>query len=242
MKSTVRQATFCLNRTERLIYMKKMISASLMCADLMNLEAGIRELEKAGTDYLHIDIMDGAFVPNITLGFDLINAIKKITDVPLDIHMMVNEPSKFIDRMNLDENDILCVHLESEIHVHRTLEMIKAKGCKAGLAINPQTPVENVRHLTDYFDMLLVMTVSPGFAGQKMFAGAELKVTHARNLLKEWNCEEKLIEVDGNISLENGRTLSKCGADIFVLGTSSLFLKDKSLTDAANDFKAYLEN
>ena len=95
--------------------MKKYLSASLMCADLLNLEKAIKDLEIAGIDYLHIDIMDGSFVPNITLGFDLINAIKKITDIPLDIHMMVNEPSKFIDRMNLDENDILCVHYESEI-------------------------------------------------------------------------------------------------------------------------------
>ncbi len=221
--------------------MKKLLSASLMCADLTNLTDSIKELEKAGIDYLHIDIMDGAFVPNITLGFDLINAIKKVTDIPLDVHMMVNEPSKFIDRMSLSENDILCVHYESEIHIHRTLEMIKNKGCKAGLAINPGTPVESVKHLTDYIDMLLVMTVSPGFAGQKMFTGAEKKVTEARKLLEEWNCPDTLIEVDGNISLPNGSKLSKCGADIFVLGTSSLFLKDKAIKEAAEDFKAVLE-
>ena len=221
--------------------MKKLLSASLMCADLTNLIASVKELEKAGIDYLHIDIMDGSFVPNITLGFDLVNAIKKVTDIPLDIHMMVNEPSKFIDRMNLSENDILCIHYESEIHIHRTLEMIKKKGCKAGLAINPQTPVENIKHLTDYIDMLLVMTVSPGFAGQKIFMGAEKKVKEARKLLEEWNCPDTLIEVDGNISLPNGRKLSQCGADIFVLGTSALFLKDKSIIDAAEDFKAVLE-
>ena len=221
--------------------MKKLLSASLMCADLTNLITSVKELEKAGIDYLHIDIMDGTFVPNITLGFDLVNAIKKVTDIPLDIHMMVNEPSKFIDRMNLSENDILCIHYESEIHIHRTLEMIKNKGCKAGLAINPQTPVENIKHLTDYIDMLLIMTVSPGFAGQKMFMGAEKKVKEARKLLEEWNCSDTLIEVDGNISLPNGRKLSQCGADIFVLGTSSLFLKDKTIIDAAEDFKAVLE-
>lgn len=221
--------------------MKKLLSASLMCADLTNLIASVKELEKAGIDYLHIDIMDGTFVPNITLGFDLVNAIKKVTDIPLDIHMMVNEPSKFIDRMNLSENDILCIHYESEIHIHRTLEMIKNKGCKAGLAINPQTPVENIKHLTDYIDMLLIMTVSPGFAGQKMFMGAEKKVKEARKLLEEWNCSDTLIEVDGNISLPNGRKLSQCGADIFVLGTSALFLKDKTIIDAAEDFKAVLE-
>ena len=221
--------------------MKKYLSASLMCADLTNLIDSIKDLEKAGIDYLHIDIMDGAFVPNITLGFDLINAIKRVTKIPLDIHMMVNEPSKFIDRMNLSENDIICVHYESEIHNHRVLEMIKSKGCKAGLALNPQTPVENVKHLTEYIDMLLVMTVSPGFAGQKMFLGAEKKVQGAKALLGEWGCSDIFIEVDGNVSLENGRKLCRSGADIFVLGTSALFLKDKSITDAAKDFIEYIE-
>ena len=220
--------------------MSKMLSASLMCADLTRLIDSIKELEKADIDYLHIDIMDGAFVPNITLGFDLINAIKGFTDIPLDIHMMVNEPSKFIDRMNLTEKDILCVHHESEIHVHRTLEMIKSKGCKAGLALNPQTPVESVKHLADYVDMLLVMTVSPGFAGQKMFIGAEKKVNEARALLDEWGYSDTPIEVDGNVSLENGKKLYNCGAEIFVLGTSALFLKDKSIKAAAEDFKEYL--
>lgn len=212
-----------------------------MCADLLNMEEAIKDLEKANIDYLHIDIMDGSFVPNITLGFDLINSIKKATDIPLDIHMMVYEPSKFIERMNLSENDIVCVHYESDIHIHRTLELIKNKGCKAGLAINPGTPVESVRNLMDYVDMLLVMTVSPGFAGQKIFKGADRKVTEARKLLTQWGYGDTLIQVDGNISLENGKRMYNSGADIFVLGTSSLFLKDKSLEQAAKDFKAFLE-
>lgn len=211
-----------------------------MCADLLSMEKAIKELESAKIDYLHIDIMDGSFVPNITLGFDLINAIKKVTDIPLDIHMMVYEPSKFIERMNLDENDIVCVHYESDIHIHRTLELIKNKGCKTGLAINPGTPVESVKNLMDYTDMLLIMTVSPGFAGQKIFKGADRKVIEARKLLTEWGYEETLIEVDGNISLENGKKMYDSGADIFVLGTSSLFLKDKSLEQAAKDFKDFL--
>lgn len=221
--------------------MKKKLSASLMCADLLNLENAIKELEKAGIDYLHIDIMDGAFVPNITLGFDLINSIKKVTDIPLDIHMMVNEPALFIDRMELTENDIVCIHYESERHIHRTLEAIKNKGCKAGLAINPQTPVEVIEPLIEYIDMLLVMTVSPGFAGQKIFLGAGRKVEKARRLLNEWGYSATEIEVDGNISLENGKKMSDCGANLFVLGTSSLFLKNKALSDAAKDFIAYLE-
>lgn len=220
--------------------MNKYISASIMCADLLNMEAAVKALEKSGVDYLHVDIMDGAFVPNITLGFDLVNVLKKATDIPLDIHMMVNEPSRFIDRMSLSENDVVCVHYESEVHVHRTLEMIKNKGCKAGLAVNPQTPLCCAECLTDYIDMLLVMTVSPGFAGQKLFAGAERKVEQAKALLDSTGNGNILIEVDGNISVQNGAKLSKKGADVFVLGTSSLFLKDKSLEEAAKDFRAVL--
>ena len=220
--------------------MKKLLSASLMCADLTKLGDSLTQLKAAGIDYLHLDIMDGSFVPNITLGFDLVNAVKAITDIPLDVHMMVNEPGRFIDRMNLDKNDILCVHYESDIHIHRTLSQIKDKGVKAGLALNPQTPLESMEYLTDYMDMALIMTVSPGFAGQKLFAGAERKTAAARKMLDELGHADMPIEVDGNISLENGRKLSLCGADIFVLGTSSLFIKGKSLTEAAEEVRAVL--
>lgn len=218
--------------------MKKYLSASIMCAELLNMEKSVRELERAGIDYLHVDIMDGSFVPNITLGFDLINALKKITDIPLDVHMMVNEPSKFIDMMNLGEDDILCVHFESELHIARVLEKIKAKGVKAGLAINPGTPTENYRYLTELLDMALVMTVNPGFAGQKIVPFAERKVKDTRALLDSLGGENILIEVDGNISPENGVKMSRAGADIFVLGTSALFLKDKDMKDAAEHLRA----
>lgn len=216
--------------------MKKYLSASVMCADLVNLEKSIRELEKGGIDYIHIDIMDGSFVPNITLGFDLVNAVKKITDIPLDVHMMVSDPARFIDLMNLDENDILCVHYESDVHIQRTLAKIKAKGCKAGLAVNPQTPLSAFEYLREYIDMALIMTVSPGFAGQKIFEGAERKIREARAMLGN----DILIEADGNMSIPNGVMASNAGADIFVLGTSSLFLKDKDIETAAKDFRAAL--
>ncbi len=220
--------------------MNKYISASVMCADQINLATQIKELEKAGIDYLHVDIMDGHFVPNITLGFDFVKDLKKITDIPLDVHMMVENPSAFLEYLPLEKDDILCVHYESETHIHRTLEQIKNKGCKAGLALNPATPLDCAQYLTDYMDMLLVMTVSPGFAGQKLFAAAERKTAAAKKMLTELNRNDILIEVDGNISIPNAQKLNKCGADIFVLGTSSLFLKDKSLFDAAVDFRAAL--
>ncbi len=214
--------------------MKKYLSASIMCADLLNMEKSVRELEEAGIDYLHVDIMDGSFVPNITLGFDLINALKKITDIPLDVHLMVNEPSKLFDLMRLSENDIICIHNEAELHTARALEKIKSKGVKAGLAINPATPVEAFRYTADLIDMALVMTVNPGFAGQKIVPFAERKVRDTRELLDSLGHREILIEVDGNISPENGVKMSKAGADIFVLGTSALFVKDRSMKDAAD--------
>lgn len=220
--------------------MKKYLSASVMCADLLNMEKGIRELERAGIDYLHIDIMDGAFVPNITLGFDFIDQVKRITDIPLDVHMMVNEPSKFIDSMSLSENDILCVHYESELHIMRTLEKIKAKGIKAGLAVNPATPTECLKYPSELIDMALVMTVNPGFSGQRIIPFAERKVRETRELLDSLGKGDILIEVDGNISPENGMKLSKQGADIFVLGTSALFLKDSDIKDAAEKFRQML--
>lgn len=220
--------------------MKKSLSASLMCADLTNISQSVRQLERAGIDLLHIDIMDGCFVPNITLGFDLINAIKAMTDIPLDIHMMVNDPSRFIDYMKTDKNDYICIHYEADAHAQRTLAKIREKGCKAGVALNPQTHINCLEYLTDYIDMALIMTVSPGFAGQKIFAGAQRKVSQARALLDSLGCKDIPIEVDGNISPENGSKLSKCGADIFVLGTSSLFLKDKDMIQASADFRAVL--
>ncbi len=220
--------------------MSKQLSASVMCADLMNIKAAVAELEKAGIDYLHIDIMDGSFVPNIAFSFDFVNALKKITDIPLDVHMMVNDPSRFIERMKLERNDILCVHYEADIHIQRTLAQIKDRGIKAGVAINPQTPPESLEYIKEYTDMVLVMTVSPGFAGQKIFAAAESKVRHTKELLNKWGYPETPIEVDGNINPENAAKLSKCGADIFVLGTSGLFLKDKTIIQAAEDLKAIL--
>ena len=220
--------------------MKKLLSASVMCADLMNFSKSIKELEQAGIDYLHVDIMDGSFVPNMTFGFDFVNAIKEITDIPLDVHMMVNDPARFIDRMKLDEKDILCVHYEADVHIHRALAQIKDKGIKAGVAINPHTRPENLEYLMDNTDMVLVMTVNPGFAGQKIIGCAEEKTKYTRKLLDNWGYSNIKIEVDGNINPVNAEKLSKSGAEIFVLGTSGIFLKDKSITQAAEDLRKLL--
>ncbi|MBO5361231.1 MAG: ribulose-phosphate 3-epimerase [Clostridia bacterium] len=219
--------------------MKKLLSASMMCADLTNVEKAVRELEAAEIEYLHIDIMDGSFVPNITLGFDFVNALKSITDIPLDVHMMVNNPARFIDRMKLDKGDVICIHYEADENAKDTLELIRSHGCQAGLAINPTTPLSCLEGFEASIDMALVMTVTPGFAGQKMFDGAQEKVTEARKLLS--TADRYIpIEVDGNMSSENGRKLSAAGADIFVLGTSGLFIKNKDMKVAADEFRAVL--
>lgn len=220
--------------------MKKLLSASVMCADLMNLKNSVKQLEEACIDYLHVDIMDGSFVPNITFGFDFVNSLKAFTDIPLDVHMMVNDPSRFIDRMKLDESDIICVHYEADIHIHRTLAQIKDKGVKAGIAINPHTRPESLEYLMDKTDMVLVMTVNPGFAGQKIIGCAEEKARHTRKLLDAWGYSDVPIEVDGNINPVNAEKLSKSGAEIFVLGTSGLFLKDKSIAQAAEELRKLL--
>lgn len=220
--------------------MQKLLSASVMCADLMNMQGSIKDLEKAGIDWLHVDIMDGCFVPNITLGFDTVNAIKAVSNIPLDVHMMVSEPARFLDMMKLGKDDYICVHYEADADIESTLNYIRRKGCKVGLAINPQTPLKDVEGFLSLTDMLLVMTVNPGFAGQKIFDGAFEKVSQTRQRLDELGYKDLPIQVDGNISPENGMKLSRCGAEIFVLGTSSLFIKGKDMRDSADSFRALL--
>lgn len=221
-------------------FMNKLLSASIMCADLMNMQSSIKEIENAGVDWLHVDVMDGDFVPNITLGFDTVNAVKAVSNIPLDVHMIVSEPIRFIDMMKLTGEDYITVHYEACKDIEKTLRYIRQKGCKVGLAINPQTPLSDAEKYLGLIDMLLVMTVNPGFAGQKIFDGAFEKATQVRQRLNELGYSDMLIQVDGNISPENGMKLSRCGADVFVLGTSSLFIKGKNMKDSAESFRALL--
>jgi ribulose-phosphate 3-epimerase len=220
--------------------MKILTSPSVLACDFLHLADEIRRADASGSDWLHCDVMDGMFVPNMSFGFDTIRAINTVSDLPLDVHMMVNNPAQFVDMMNLGKDDYLCIHYEGDIHAQRTLAKIKDKGIKAGLALNPQTPVNCYEHLIDYLDMALVMTVSPGFAGQKIFAGAKEKVAKTRAFLDSLGRPDIPIEVDGNISPANGAMLSKVGAEIFVLGTSSLFIKDKDMKESAESFRAIL--
>ena len=206
------------------------ISPSLMCVDFMKIKETLDVFEKENIEYLHIDIMDGIFVPNYTLGTDYCKAIRANSKIPLDIHMMVEKPEEKMDFFDIRENDIVSVHAETTVHLQRTLTKIKEKGAKAYVALNPATPICFLENIIQDIDGVLVMTVNPGFAGQKLIPQTLKKITAVKKMFEseEKNCE---IEVDGNVSFENAKKMRAAGADIFVAGTSSVFAKGISLNE-----------
>ena len=217
------------------------LAPSMMCCDFLNMGEQIRTFEKHGIELLHVDIMDGHFVPNITLGTDFVRQVKKATDIPLDIHMMTEEPEKLLGMLEFGKGDYVSLHIESTRHLQRALRMIKDKGAKALVALNPATPVEAVCEVLDDIDGLLLMTVNPGFAGQKLIPHSFDKIARARHYLDENGRKEAEIEVDGNVSLENAVKMRAAGADIFVLGTSGIF-KDGDLGEHIDSFRAGMGN
>lgn len=212
------------------------ISPSLMCVDFMKIKETLEILEEEKIEYLHIDIMDGIFVPNYTLGTDYCKAIRASSDIPLDIHMMVEKPEEKLDFFDIRENDIVSIHAETTAHLQKALTKIREKGAKAYVALNPATPLCFLENVTDDLDGVLVMTVNPGFAGQKLIPQTLSKITAVRKMLETAgkNCE---IEVDGNVSFENAEKMRKAGADIFVAGTSSVFAKDLSLKEGIDKLR-----
>lgn len=203
--------------------MKKQISPSMMCADIAEIKSTLKTFEECGIEYLHIDIMDGVFVPNFTLGPDYCKSLKKMTNIPLDIHLMVEKPERFLDIFPIGVGDYVAVHVESTPHLQRALSMIKAKGAKAMVAINPATPISALDYVLPDIDGVLVMTVNPGFAGQKLVPQTLEKIQRVREYLDEKGYAHVEIEVDGNVSFENAKKMSTAGANIFVAGTSSVF-------------------
>ena len=199
-----------------------------MCADLLNIGRDLAELEASGVEYLHLDVMDGSFVPNFTLGFDIINALHAKSSVPLDVHLMINNPEFHIANIRANPQDIITVHYESTPQLQRAMDLIRAKDCLVGLALNPATPLCMVDELLGEIDMLLVMTVSPGFSGQKLVEHTLGKITAAREMISRKNLPV-MIEVDGNVSIENAKKMKVAGADIFVAGTSSVFVPGKTI-------------
>ena len=211
--------------------MKKMISPSMMCADIFTLGDTVGVFEQNGVDYLHIDVMDGEFVPNFTLGTDYCRRMKQSCAIPLDIHLMINDPEKKLSWFDFGENDIVSVHFESTKHPYLALQMIRQRGAKAFLAINPGTAASVILPMLSVMDGVLVMTVNPGFAGQKLAESTLAKISEVRALAEAAGKGDLLIEVDGNVSFENAVRMSRAGADIFVAGTSAVFRKDMTLAE-----------
>ena len=199
------------------------VSPSMMCADALNLGADAVALEKAGVQYFHYDIMDGDFVPNFMLGPDVIKAVRKVSSVPADIHLMVKNPERHLHLFDLREGDIVAVHQESTIHLQRTLAAIRQAGAKAAVALNPATPLCTLEDVLPDLDMVVIMTVNPGFASQKLVPQTLAKITRLHKMLDENGCEQVRIEVDGNVSFENAVKMRAAGADLFVAGTSAVF-------------------
>ncbi|HDS15836.1 MAG TPA: ribulose-phosphate 3-epimerase [Proteobacteria bacterium] len=216
----------------------RMIAPSILSADFSRLGEEIRALDQAGADLIHIDVMDGHFVPNLTIGAGVVKALRPHSKLLFDVHLMISEPERYIDDFAAAGADILTVHQESGVHLHRLLQMIKAHQLKAGVSLNPATPAVMLEDVIAEIDLVLVMTVNPGFGGQQMIPAALNKISRLRKLAE--NREKPLlIEVDGGINAENIARAEAAGADIFVAG-SAVFSSPDYETNIAKLKKAGL--
>lgn len=195
------------------------IAPSLLSADFSNLEKEVKDVEKSGADLLHLDMMDGHFVPNLTFGVPVINAIRKHTKLPFDVHMMVFNPERYFDELKKADVQMISFHVEASIHQDRIIQEIKKRGIKAGIAINPATSITTIENILPILDYVLVMSVNPGFGGQKFISYTIDKVKKLKEIIKS-NGYNTLIEVDGGIKAENIKLLKNAGADICVAGSS----------------------
>lgn len=220
--------------------LQKKISPSIMCADFFDLESCIASFEACGIELIHVDIMDGSFVPNYTLGTDFVKKLKQRTDIPLDIHFMINDPESKLEWFAFGENDYVSVHYEATKHLHKAVAAIRERGARAMVAINPGTPIHALDSVLDDIDAVLVMTVNPGFAGQKLVRSTLKKIKELRSYLDQNGYEHIEIEVDGNVSFENAVLMNEAGANIFVAGTSSIFAPP-SLEENTKKLRALLK-
>ncbi len=201
------------------------ISPSILSADFGNLKEEILSLEKGGADYIHLDVMDGIYVPNISFGPPVIKRLRDITDIPFDVHLMIDRPERYIKDFYEAGADIITIHQEATTHLHRTIEEIKSFGLKAGVSLNPATSLETLEYVLEYIDMVLIMTVNPGFGGQKYIKSMNRKITDLRRIIDERNLDI-LIEVDGGIKLDNAKDILNLGADILVVGSGIFGAED----------------
>jgi ribulose-phosphate 3-epimerase len=212
------------------------IGPSIMTADLLRLGAEIAAAESAGVDYIHLDVMDGRFVPNISFGLPIAEAVRKATNLPLDVHLMIVEPEKYVERFVEAGADVVTIHVEACVHLHRTLRAIAEAGATPGVTLNPGTPLSTLEEVIPLVGEVLVMSVNPGFGGQSFIPLAIDKVRRLRGMLDERNPTCRL-QVDGGIKPSNIRRLIDAGADTFVVG-SAVFSPDRPVADAVADLRA----
>ena len=199
--------------------MNHKIAPSLLSADFGNLKADIDMVNKSEADWLHIDIMDGVFVPNISFGFPVLEYVKNLSQKPLDVHLMITDPAKFIKEVRDSGAFMMNVHYEACIHLHRTIQQIKEAGMKAGVTLNPSSPISLLEDIINDVDMVLIMSVNPGYGGQKFIEHSIEKVKKLKELINSKNAKA-LIEVDGGINLTTGKQIVEAGADVLVAGNS----------------------
>lgn len=198
---------------------KHLVAPSLLAANFSRLEDDIKVVNESNADWFHVDIMDGHFVPNISFGPMIVEAIKRKAERPLDVHLMISQPERYIERFREAGADVITVHYEACPHLHRTIQQIKETGAKAGVALNPHTPVHLLKEIIEELDLVLIMSVNPGFGGQKFIYNSLLKIREVKDMLISRNANA-LIEVDGGVGLQNAQKILEAGVDVLVAGSS----------------------
>ncbi|WP_066289209.1 ribulose-phosphate 3-epimerase [Bacillus sp. FJAT-29937] len=208
------------------------VAPSILSADFAKLGEEIKDVEKGGADYIHVDVMDGHFVPNITIGPLIVEAIRPVTKLPLDVHLMIENPDQYIEAFAKAGADYITVHVEACRHLHRTIHFIKSLGVKAGVVLNPATPVNTIEHIIEDVDMVLLMTVNPGFGGQKFISSVLPKITEVKRMADEKGLNIE-IEVDGGVNEETAKLCIEAGANVLVAGSAVYSQKDRAKAIAA---------
>ncbi|TCZ79421.1 ribulose-phosphate 3-epimerase [Paenibacillus albiflavus] len=204
------------------------IAPSILSADFARLGEEIKEVDQHGADLIHVDVMDGKFAPNITIGPLIVDAIRPHTKLPLDVHLMIEQPERYIADFAKAGADIITVHQEACVHLHRTLHLIKEHGVKAGVALNPATPLETLQHVLEDIEMVLIMTVNPGFGGQQFIPGMLSKISSLREQLNSFGYQHIDIEVDGGINAHTAKLVAEAGANVLVAGSAVFGQKDRA--------------
>jgi len=209
-----------------LAYSSKLIAPSILSADFTRLGEEIKKVEEGGADILHLDIMDGRYVPNITIGIPVVESIRQTTNLPLDAHLMIVEPERYVPDFIKAGCNMVSFHMDACIHSHRLVDYIKSQGVMAGVVLNPATPVNTLEEIIHYIDYVLIMSVNPGFGGQRFIPQTLQKVAKLKRLMEETGRTDILIQIDGGVKVDNIAQISQVGVDIFVAGSSVFKAKD----------------